>query len=408
MPPRPDIVVTGLGVVSAWGWGRQPLRAALGGRTTAIGSFGRFDHAAYSTHVAAEVPEAPQRLDVEPPGPWRRRSMAERFALAAAAEALADAALPSDLAAADAGVYFGSSTGGMLETEEFYAARRGRPLDGVPLSGLAAQQVNRPADAVARAFRATGEVATVSSACASGALALGLALEALRDGRVSVALAGGADSLCRLTFGGFNALQSVAELPCRPFRAGRRGLSLGEGAAVLVLERAADAAARGARPLARLLGSGASADAHHMTAPEPAGRGAAAAVARALADAGETPAAIDFINAHGTGTELNDLAEYRALASVFGERLRTIPLASTKASVGHLLGSAGAIEAAATVLALHEQRLQPTPGEGELDERTPVSLAPEPAAARLGVALSLNLGFGGCNGALVLARAGPS
>ncbi len=393
-------------MVSAWGWGRQPFRAALGRPVTAIGPFTRFDHGPYATHVAGEVPEPPARLAAEPPGPWRRRSLAERFALAAAAEALADAALPTDLTAADAGVFFGSSTGGMLEAEEFYSARRGRRLEGARLSGLAAQQVNRPADAVARAFRVTGEVETVSSACSSGALALGLALEALREGRVDLALAGGADSLCRLTFGGFNALQSVDAAPCRPFRVGRRGLSLGEGAAVLVLERAAEAAGRGVEPLAELLGSGASADAYHMTAPEPAGRGAADAVERALADAGSTPAAVDLINAHGTGTELNDLAEYQALARVFGERLRTIPLTATKASVGHLLGSAGAIEAAATVLALRDQRLQPTAGNGALDERTPVLLARESSPARLGVALSLNLGFGGCNGALVLARAG--
>jgi 3-oxoacyl-[acyl-carrier-protein] synthase II len=237
---------------------------------------------------------------------------------------------------------------------------------------------------------------------------LGLALEALRDGRVEIALAGGADGLCRLTFGGFNALQSVDEVPCRPFRAARRGLSLGEGAAVLVLERAERAAERGAEPLAALLGSGASADAYHMTAPEPRGRGAAEAIERALADAGQSVSAVDFINAHGTGTELNDAAEYQALARVFGARLRTLPLTSTKASIGHLLGSAGAIEAAATVLALQDQRLQPTAGAGDLDERTPVCLTTASAPADLGVALSLNLGFGGCNGALVLARAGAS
>ncbi len=399
---RPRIVVTGLGVVSPFGWGCETLRRGLAEGRTAIRPFARFDHASYPTHVAGEVP-AP---GAEAPA-WKTHghcSWAERFALAAAREALEAARLPGDLSPLEAGVFFGSSTAGMFEAEEFYAAWNGEPFARAALHGLAAQQVSRPADTVARAYRASGEVATVSSACASGALAIGLALEALREGRVEIALAGGADSLCRLTFGGFNALQSVDARPCRPFRADRAGLSLGEGAAVLVLERAEGAAARGVPVWAELAGSGASADAHHMTAPEPAGRGAAEAVRRALADAGASPADVDWINAHGTGTELNDLAEFRALEEVLGARVRSIPVAATKAGVGHLLGSAGAIEAAATVLALGEQGPQPVPGQGTVDPRTPVRLARAAETRPVSVALSLNLGFGGCNGALVLAR----
>jgi 3-oxoacyl-[acyl-carrier-protein] synthase II len=173
-----------------------------------------------------------------------------------------------------------------------------------------------------------------------------------------------------------------------------------------VLERADDARARGVRPLAELAGAGASSDAHHMTAPDPEGRGPALALERALADAGIEPGEIDLVDAHGTGTELNDLAEYRALERVLGPCLFEIPIALTKASVGHLLGSAGAIEAVATVLALVTGRIPAAPGGGEIDPRTPVRLAGAagPFDRPPRVAVSLNLAFGGCNAALVLRR----
>ncbi|MEZ5330629.1 MAG: beta-ketoacyl-[acyl-carrier-protein] synthase family protein [Thermoanaerobaculia bacterium] len=400
MNDRPGVVVTGWGAVSAWGWGAAPLGRALFGGDTAIAPFTRFDHAGYETHVAGEAPDPP---DGSEPAAWRRLSWAERFALAAGREAAAQARLPERLGDARAGVFFGSSTGGMLEAEEFYKRWRGRCLERAPRAPLVAHRVSAPADAVARSLGVTGPVETVSSACASGTLALGLAQRALADGRVDVALTGGADSLCRITFGGFNALRSVAAEPCRPFRADRTGLSLGEGAAVLVLEREETARARGARVLGRLLGAGAAADSHHMTAPHPEGRGAALAVERALTAAGVERERVDFINAHGTGTDLNDVAEYRGLHAVFGERVGTIPLTSTKGSVGHLLGSAGSIEAVATLIALAEQRLQPTPGDGEVDPEAPVRLVRRAEPASIGVALSLSLGFGGCNAAAVLA-----
>jgi 3-oxoacyl-[acyl-carrier-protein] synthase II len=359
----------------------------------------RFDHAAYPTHLAAEVPARPAA----------EATLAERFGVAAALEALEHAGLPADLSGRDAGVFFGSSTGGMLESEECYVelVRHGgwRRSSRRPFGS---QQVNAPGDAVARRLRVAGPVENVSSACSSATLAIGLGLAAIRDGEVDLAVVGGADSLCRTTFGGFNALGAVDARPCTPFRAGRAGLSLGEGAAALVLEPLEAAAARGARPLGELAGAGASCDAHHMTAPDPAGDGAALALRRALEDAGLPPAAVDTINTHGTGTPLNDAAEYRALVTVFGERARSIPLTATKGSVGHLLGSAGAIEAVTTVLALERQRVPPTPGDGTIDPELPVRLVRgQPLEARLEVAVSLSLAFGGCNGALVLCRWNP-
>jgi len=401
--------VTGLGAVSPFGWGAGPFADGLLAGAGAIGEFDRFDHAAYRTHVAGQVPPEPAGLAARQPC-WRRLTLAERFAVAAAAEAVAGAGFggggTTGLAGRRAGVFFSSSTGGMLEGEEFYAALepRRRPR----LRGMVAQQVSAPGEAVARALGVTGPVETVSSACASGTLALGLALDALRGGEVDVAIAGGADVLCRITYAGFNSLRSVDERPCRPFRADRAGLSLGEGAAALVLERAEDALARGARPRALLAGAGAAADAHHMTAPHPEGDGAARAIAAALADAGVAAGEIGSLNAHGTGTPHNDLAEWRALARVFGaERARELPLAATKACVGHLLGSAGALEAAAAVVCLERGAVHPAPGGGAVDPETPAALVlgrPRPLAGAAPL-LSLNLAFGGCNAALVLVPA---
>jgi len=394
------VAVSGIGAVCGLGWGVAPLWEGLRAGRPGFAPFRRFDHSGHRTHLAAEAGEPPADLARSVPG-WRRLSLADRFAVFAAAEALERAGLAAPLGE-EAGVYFGSSTGGMYESELFFGEllrdrRRAR------LSALASQQVNGPGDAVARHLGVSGPVETLSSACASGALALAAALDAIRSGEVEIAIAGGADSLCQLTYAGFNALRSVDEVPCRPFRAGRAGMSFGEGAAVLVLEPLARVLARGGAPLAELAGAGASCDAHHMTAPEPTGAGAAAAVERALADAGVMPAAVDFVNVHGTGTPLNDAAEWQALRKVFGDRAGELPLAATKALIGHLLGCSGAIEAVATVLCLRHGELHPVERRGEADPELPVHLVlddplPVPGAR---AAVSTSLAFGGSNAALV-------
>ena len=398
-------MVSGVGAVSGLGWGVDALWEGLRSGRPAIRPFERFDHSQHRTHLAAETPEEPNRL----PHPGRL-SMADRFAVFAAAEALHQAGLPSPLDTIEAGVWFGSSTGGMFESEEFFrrfvADRR-----HAHLGDLASQQVNGPGDAVARHLGVTGPVQTISSACSSGALAVGAALEAVRSGAVDVAVAGGSDSLCRLTYAGFNSLRSVDEEPCLPFRAGRAGMSFGEGAAVLVLESLERALARGVTPLAELAGAGSACDAHHMTAPDPAGAGAAAALEAALRDAGLPADAIDFVNAHATGTPLNDAAEHRALVRVFGGRAGTMPIVLTKAILGHLLGTAGAIEAVVTVLCLLHRELHPAPSTVRAGEQEdlPATLVldhplPLPEAH---AAVSTSLAFGGSNAALVFSRWEP-
>ena len=413
----PPVVVTGLGAVSGYGWGTAGLWEGLRSGRTAVGPFDRFDHHGHRTHVAAQAAFAAATVN------GHGESLADVFALAAAREALGQAGLAAPVGSGPAGgrglpsgrrtaLFFGSSTGGIFESESFFdeltrPAARGRRRARLDL--LRSQQTSGPGEAVARALGVGGPVHTISSACASATLAIARGLEALRAGEADLALVGGSDSLCRMTYAGFNALRAVDAEPCRPFRGERAGLSIGEGAALLVLEPLQAARARGARPLAWLAGAAASCDAYHMTAPDPTGGGIARAIRGALHDAAISPAEVDFVNAHGTGTPLNDAAEWQALRAVFGERAARLPVTSTKGCVGHLLGSAGAIEAVSTVLCLLHREVHPTPGSGPVDPACPVDLVlgggrPLGAGA---TALSANFAFGGSNAALLL-RSGAS
>jgi 3-oxoacyl-[acyl-carrier-protein] synthase II len=410
LPSAQRVVVTGLGAVCGWGAGTDTLWEGLLGAGTAITPLRRFDAARYRTRLAAEVPGelgdggVPART--KGAASRERLSLADRFALVAAGEAVAQAGLAPPADTRSAGVFFGSSTGGMWESERYFAhllrLQPGRPR----LGWVTSQQYNGPGDAVARWVKAQGPVETVSSACTSGSLAIAAAADTLREGEVELAIAGGSDSLCQLTYAGFNSLRAVDAAPCRPFRRDREGMSLGEGAAVLVLETLARARARGARPIAELLAGASSCDAHHMTAPAPDGRGAVCAIRRALGEAGIGADAVDFVNAHGTGTPLNDAAEWQALLQTLGSRAASVPVAAPKGSVGHLLGAAGALEAVATVLCLQRGCIHPTPAGGAVDEAAaaPLVLGEALRNGRLDVGLSINLAFGGSNAALLFAR----
>lgn len=398
---RPRVVVTGAGAVSGFGWGVEALRRGLAAGRTSIRRTRGFDARGHRTELAAEVPQPPPEM-ADRFRCWRSASAADRFALAAGMEAWTQAGVRCP--AHRVGVFFATSTAGMAEAEEvlreMFAGRPGRR----PLHGVATQQLHGPGNALAREIGARGPVWTISSACSAGAVAIGEALAHLRASDVDAAVAGGADSLAQLTYGGFNSLRAVDAEPCRPFRTTRAGLSLGEGSGVLVLERLTSALERGARPVAEVLGFATTCDAHHMTAPEPGGRGAAEAIEGALADAGLAPSVVSFVNAHGTGTGLNDEAEARALRRALGDAARP-PVTAPKASFGHLLGAAGALEAVSVVVALQEGRLEPTPGEEPVDPAMGVDLVTgrarelDPSA----VGLSVSLAFGGSNAALLFA-----
>jgi len=324
-------------------------------------------------------------------------SRSDKLALVAAAEAIAEAGgVPLERAI----VSSGTSTGGLLEGEEFFFRRlmRGHAAS----SRVLQQPTSAPSDAVARAFHAGGGVISNATACASGGAAIGIAADYLRSRHADAAIAGGSDALCRLTYSGFNVLQAVDSQPCAPFSAQRKGITLGEGAAYLVLERWDDAIARGGKPIAELCGYGATCDAHHPTAPHEEGRGAEAAMRGALLDARWNGKSIDYINAHGTGTLLNDSAETKAILSAIGTG---VPVSSTKSYFGHTLGASGAVEAVITILALAHQIAPPTLRLAHPADDCTLDYIPHtPRPMRMEHALSNTFGFGGSNVSLLFRR----
>ena len=406
MTARPRIAVTGLGIVCALGRDQDEFWAsALAGRT-GFGALDLFDTSGCKTNVAAQVHGGARARRDEA----RRASRTDLFCMTAAGEAVAQAGLTppaSDSALARFGVSMGSSTAGMLETERRCLEGLARGFERRPFSGALRLPNSVPADAVADMLGAAGPRLSNMTACASSALSIAHAADLIRSGEAPGMVAGGGDALCLMTYAGFGALRLLDTRACRPFDAARQGLSLGEGAGVMVLERWDHAAARGAKPLAEFLDYGASCDAHHMTAPHPDGRGAAAAMAEALARSGISADRIGHVNAHGTGTALNDAAEARALLAIFGATgVKGIPITSTKSMIGHLLGGSGGLEAVVLVLSLIHQTAPETLGwescDGEMTTFDIVAHGPRPLACDYG--MSNSFGFGGANCSLVFAR----
>jgi len=261
------------------------------------------------------------------------------------------------------------------------------------------------ADLIAGRLGLAGRIQTIMNACSSSTIAVGMGASLVAAGVQDVALAGGGETLSRTTYSGFNSLRLVDPDPCRPFDRDRRGMSLGECAAFLVLEPLEAARGRGARVYGEIAGYGMSSDAHHATAPRPDGEGLVRSMQAALASAGLAPGDVDHVNAHGTGTEQNDAAETRALQTIFGERARLIPVVSIKGAVGHCLGAAGAIEAFASLMTLFHGLIPPTTGLRETGPDCDLDCGPGRAReARPRVVLSNSSAFGGNNGTLVMRR----
>jgi 3-oxoacyl-[acyl-carrier-protein] synthase II len=402
-----QVAVTGVGAVTALGGDVGALASGLVDGRCGVGPLTRFAHGG-RCHVAAEVREMPPAaawVGALPPATARRLSRPDRLALAAVEQAIRQAGLEPSLRTT-AGVFVGATVGGMGESEEAYRRRRSGEDPRWRLSRLLSMPLSTSAGAIAHVFAAHGPRATYSTACSSSALAIAEAATAIASGRLESALAVGTDALCRITYAGFDALQALDPDGCRPFDRARGGLSLGEGAGALVLEDAERARARGARILARVLGHATTSDAHHVTAPDPEGQGALRALQGALAAAGLPPEAVDYVNAHGTGTRQNDDVEVRVLRAVFGTRLGRVPVSSSKAQLGHCLGAAGAIEAVVTVLALETSLVPPTATLRDPDPAwSDLDLVPGTGRrAALGVALTSSYGFGGHNVTLVLGR----
>jgi len=391
------VVVSGLGVVSPYGVGAKTFWAGLATGECAIRPLTVIDTEGFRSRIAAEVP-----ADVLPAlGVSSRRSRADRIALAAAREALAEADLaPGDRA--EMGLFVGAVGGGMLEGEQWYSEEKsGRPSPHI--RALRSILPVSHAETLAWRLRLGGPRETVVMACASGAASIALGADAIRSGAAPLVLAGGVDAITRICFMGFSALKLLDPEPCRPFDRGRRGMSIGEGAAFLVLEDADHCRARGARVLGEFLGAGMTTDAHHVTAPHPDGEGMIRAMIDALAASGRAPADIGYVNAHGTGTPQNDRVEALALVRVFGEG--RVLVSSTKSLIGHTMAAAGSMEAAATLLSLQHGLIPPTAGLRDPDPDVPFDCVPGMARpVELGAAVSNSFGFGGQNVSLVFGR----
>jgi 3-oxoacyl-[acyl-carrier-protein] synthase II len=403
-----DVAVTGLGLVTAAGVGIDASwrRVCAGVSTAATDP----ELAGLPVDFACRVPGFDPRALL-----GRRATLNyDRFvqlALVAAAEAVADAGLdPATWDGARVGVVVGCGLGGVATWE----AQHRRMLDAGPqtVSSLLIPMLvpNMVAGHLGMRLHATGPNLVTATACASGATAIGVARDLLRAGTCDVVLTGGAEAgvapLIVTGFAQMGALSGRRDAPAaasRPFDADRDGFVIGEGSGILVLERAADARARGARVRARLIGYGASADAYHMTAPDPTGHGIERAVRDALTDAGAGFDEVDHVNAHGTSTPLNDLTEAQVLSRCLG----TGPaVTSTKGVVGHALGAAGAIEAAFTVLAVEHGLVPPTANLDSQDRRIEIDVVGKaPRHRRISVALSNSFGFGGQNAVLAFGAA---
>jgi 3-oxoacyl-(acyl-carrier-protein) synthase len=388
---KKTIVVTGIGVISPYGIGLSSLRdGMLRGECCLRQATELYPGFEGTVAVVNALP---------PPVEGHHYSRSDRLAMAAARDAVEGL---SGFDLRESGIVMASTVAGLTEIDPEISRGPAAWYRHGGLSRAASYSVSRVAASVGEHLGILGPACAVSVACASGAMAIALAANMLLDEAAPMVLAGGSDALCPFTLSGFNSLQALDQEPCRPFSQDRKGLNLGEGAAVLVLETLAHAQQRDARILAVLRGWAMTNDASHPTAPQKDGIGLAACIERALEMAACSVDEVGYVNAHGTGTPLNDIAETHAYENAFHGRSRPIPVSSTKSYFGHCLGAAGALEAAITITAMQAGALFPTlrlenPIESSKVDWARGELRREP----LPVAMSVSAGFGGSNAALV-------
>lgn len=403
---KPDLdirlAVTGVGIICSIGRNKEEVWRSIVESRAGIGKLTRFPGETFPTDIAAEVPAAIDAMLPIKRRDAKRMSRTDLLAVIASNEAIEQANSGSTpLPLEGAIVSTGTSTGGLLEGEDYYFKRIVVGRRRAAASRVLQQPTSGPSDAIASAFKLGGGVISNATACASAGAAIGMAADYLRSRHADVAIAGGSDALCRLTYSGFNVLQAVDPEPCAPFSADRKGITLGEGAAYLVIERWDDAVRRGAKILAEFCGYGASCDAHHPTAPAEDGRGAESAMRSALAES--RAAQVDYVNAHGTGTLLNDSAETKAIISAVGAN---VPVSSSKSYFGHTLGAAGGIEAVITVLSIVNQTAPPTLRLKSAAADCTLDYIPHtPRPMPMTSVLSNTFGFGGSNVSLMFKRA---
>ena len=405
------VVITGLGVISPVGIGKDAFWNALLNGENGIGPITQFDTTDFKCKLAGEVKDFDPETVVDKKE-VRKMARFTLLALGAATEAIADSGLDTEAESKDIGVILSSGIGGLPTIEEQHARGEEKGMEKVSPYFVPMAIANMAAAQVAIRFGLKGMCTCPVTACAGGTNAVGDAFHRIRDGYEPVMVCGGAEScISPLGVGGFASMKALctADDPARasiPFDARRSGFVMGEGSGVLVLEELEHARARGAHIYAEVVGYGANCDAYHFTAPAPDGVGGAACMRLALADGGVAPEQIGYINAHGTSTHLNDVMETKAFKEVFGdEQARKIKISSTKSMTGHLLGATGALEAAFCALAIADSFVPPTINYENPDPECDLDYTPNAGVAKdIRVAVSTSLGFGGHNGVLVFKK----
>lgn len=401
---RERVVITGLGVVSAVGCGVADFWNSLIEGKDGTKKITAFDPSPYPIKIAAEVdgmdPEAHfTKKEI------RRLSRCDQFGLVAFREAWRSARLDQDKVNPErVGVVLGAGSGGILSVEKYFrdfyqGLKRPHPSLLIPYS------LATTTDLIAIEAGFKGPRSTTATVCSSSSVSIGVAYEMIQMGLADVMVSGGSDSLCEVSFSGFNSLKLIDPESCKPFDKRRKGLVIGEGAGILILERLECALKRQAPIHAELLGYGICADAYHLTSPEPNGEGVERVIMTALTYADVSPEEVDTINAHGTATPFNDIAETRGIKRVFGERAKEIPTSGIKSMIGHCLGSAGGIEAVATVLTLKNGRIPPTIHYEVPDPDCDLYYVPNKSIQKeVKIAISNSFAFGGNNCCLVFKR----
>ena len=399
------VFITGVGVVSSIGLGKEAFFASLAAGKSGITPVEAFDASSLGRSNAGEV-KAFRARDHLSAAEARRMGRCSQMALAAARMAIADAALPDGaLAGPRASVVLGTTMGEADVLEDLDHAWIAKGLPGVRRAWIPKYGSTLLPIHVARALGAEGAVLTLPAACAAGNYAIGLACDLIRAGKADVIVTGAAEMLQELQFSGFVRLAAMAPAKCQPFDLNRQGLILGEGAGVLIVESEAHAVRRDARDLAEVGGHGMTCDAYHITRPHPEAAGSIGAMRQAIERSGLEASAIDFVNAHGTGTKHNDAAESKVMRDVFGER--RVPISSMKSMLGHCMGAASALEAIGCLMTLETGIYPPTIGYETPDPECDVDVvANEARKGKADIVLNNSLAFGGYNSVTCLARPG--
>ncbi len=395
------VVITGLGIFCSTGKNVEEFCRSLKEGKTGIGSITLFDTSKYPCKIGAEIRDY-RSEEFFKKKELKKLSRADQFGLIASEEAVRASGIHS-YPSEEVGVCLGAGAGGMFEAETYHREIlvKGRSKPSLIWPFIPSYTTDR----VAERFEFSGPKFTVTTACSSSATAIGYGADLIRSGKSKAVLCGGSDALSELTFGGFNSLKATDPSPCKPFDRKRAGMSLGEGAGIIILEDFDEAIKRGARVYAEFLGYGIGGEAYHITAPEPSGMREARIIREAMEEGGILPTEVDYINAHGTGTPLNDKVETLSIKNVFGERAYSIPVSSIKSSVGHCLGSAGAIEAIASVLSIIHQFIPPTLNHQVGDADCDLDYVPgKSREAEVRAVLSNSFAFGGNCTSLVFGK----